>query len=67
MESEDEDMFHEKRCEYRGGVADQGTEQGHGDDTIKVVHGFATYQTIDDLMNFLYPYLLMLPGMLHAF
>lgn len=66
MEFEDAPMFHEKRFEVIGGCADQGTEKGMGDDSIRCLEQFSTYEpeNRDDL--FMYPFLLMLLGMLHV-
>ena len=58
-------MLHEKRYELRGGLADQGTEKGLGDDSIRSVHGHEDDQSDDATSLFLFPRMLMMPGMLH--
>lgn len=65
MESSDDTMFETKRREFRGGLADQGTEQGMGDDSVLIVPCFnkADYHELHDL--YMFPHLLMSPGMLH--
>ena len=45
-------------------MADQGTEKGLGDDSIRSVHGHEEYESDDAYGLFLYPRMLMLPGML---
>ena len=47
MESDGQPMFHEKRCELRGGLSDQGTEFGIGDDSIRSIKGFEEYYPED--------------------
>ena len=66
MESDTEPDFHEKRCEVRGGLSDQGTEKGLGDDTILALRRFADYAHENPDTLFMYPLCLMFPGMLHV-
>ena len=66
MESGSDLDFHEKRLEVRGGLSDQGTERGLGDDTILSHPRYADYDNDDPDMLFMYPLCLMLPGMLHV-
>ena len=59
MESDDAPMFDEKRGEFRGGCADQGTEKSIGDESVRVAHGFGDYPSLDPDWLFLFPWLLM--------
>ena len=66
MESDDNEMWDEKRRELRGGCVDQGTEKGLGDDSIKCHAQFSDYDPEDSDDLFIYPLILMIPGMLHV-
>ena len=62
MESDNEQVFHGKRMELLGGLADQGTEKGMGDDRIICIPRFSQYQPAYEDDRYMYPVLLMLPG-----
>ena len=64
MDSPSELQFHVKRKRYRGCVADQGTEQGIGDMSLRI---FGLGQDIPAASSesYFYPLLLQMPGMLH--
>ena len=60
-----EDTFHSLRSEFRGGCSDTGTEKGIADDTVGIIPRFARTYQATDVMSFMWPCLLYIPGHLH--
>ena len=61
MESATDAQFEETRRELRGGLSDQGTEKGMGDDSLRALWRYADVQYTDNDELFLYPNLVQKP------